>query len=278
MIRRADLADVSAGRRRVPLARRRQPGLSGVVHAAAGPRFGARAAALARRLGRGARCASGSRIPTFPKANSASRSPRSAPNANPSSMTTRLEAILPQLCASTAFRTELFETTKRQAIVSQELGRNSISSLAQRLGDDDRARRRAVDRARTGAARRRHARRRQSRREALPRPQPRDPRRADAVGRRDPERAAGAGAERAGEAARRARAPSTTLPAWGNALVAHVAVPPAPSAARSSAQLANGMTLIVSPAQISDTVLVYGGVAPTRRCKSRPAKKASRTC
>ena len=73
----------------------------------------------------------------------------------------------------------------------------------ERLGDDDRARRRTLDRARTGVARGRHAGRRQSRREPLPRSQSRDPRRADAVGEREPEPAARSGAERPGEAARR---------------------------------------------------------------------------
>lgn len=51
------------------------------------------------------------------------------PNANPSSMTTRLEAILRDY-ALHGVPQELFETTKRQAIVSQEFGRNSIASLA----------------------------------------------------------------------------------------------------------------------------------------------------
>jgi zinc protease len=49
------------------------------------------------------------------------------------------------------------------------------------------------------------------------------------------------------------------LPAWANALVEHVAVPPA-TAAPNVTKLPNGMTLVVEPETISDSAFVFGSV------------------
>ncbi len=71
-----------------------------------------------------------------------------------------------------------------------------------RLGDDDRARPRALDRARAAAHRRRHARASEPRRETVSRPPSCDRRRADAVRIGLAERRADRGAARSGETAR----------------------------------------------------------------------------
>ena len=181
-----------------------------------------------------------------------------APSVSPFEMSARLEAVLRSL-ATSGVPAELFETTKRQAIVSQEFGRNSISSLASdwattialddepsiareqellagvTLADVDRAAKRYLDinhavvGALTPSA--------NASQSAPPAPAPRGPEKPLDV-----------------------QGAATKLPPWGDALVDNVALPPPAEAAPTRTKLGNGITLIVRPAQISNTVLAYGSV------------------
>ncbi len=178
-----------------------------------------------------------------------------APNANPYEMTKRLETIVREYAAH-GVPAELFETVKRQSIVSQELGRNSISSLANdwattiALDDEPSIVREqqllaAVTLAEVDRAAKRYL----------------DPDHA-IVGALTPsadanQTAPPAPASRGPEKPLDVQGAATKLPPWGNALLENIAAPPA-EAAPSRTRLANGITLIVRPAQISDTVLAYG--------------------
>jgi zinc protease len=179
------------------------------------------------------------------------------PNANASAMTTRLEGILHQYAVH-GVPQELFETTKRQAIVSQEFGRNSISSLANDWattialdGEPSIAREQELLAAVTLADVNRVARRYLDNNHAI-------------LGALTPSANASqnqppAPVQSGPEKPLDVKGAVASLPPWGDALIAHVAVPPAPPAP-DQARLANGLNVIVSPSQISDTVLVYGGV------------------
>ncbi len=68
-----------------------------------------------------------------------------------------------------------------------------------------------------------------------------------------------------------AQPPVTRLPGWAEQLVAHVA-PPDPGPAPVREKLANGMTLIVKPESISDSVFVFGRVR-TSPALAEPAGK-----
>jgi zinc protease len=180
------------------------------------------------------------------------------PGSSAFDMSKRLEAILRGVAAH-GIPAELFATTKRQSIVSQELGRNSISSLAGdwattlalddepsilreqellagvTLDDVNRAAKRYLDPA--------HA----------------------IVGALTPspdasQNAAPAPAQAGPEKPLDVQGAVTKLPVWGDALLQHLSVPPAAGAAPARFKLANGITLIVRPAQISDTVLAYGAI------------------
>jgi zinc protease len=192
------------------------------------------------------------------------------PNTDPSATTSRIESILRGVAAHGVSR-ELFETTKRQSIVSQELGRDSISALAGdwattialdgepsirreqqllaavTLADVNRAAKRylVMDHAIIGAL--------------TPSP--------SASEHDGPAVAPHLGPERPLDT----RGFSTELPAWGAALVDHVSVPPADTAPAQS-KLPNGITLVVRQAQISDTVLAYG-VVRTNPALEEPAGK-----
>jgi zinc protease len=179
------------------------------------------------------------------------------PGADPVAGSARLEKIL-RGYADNGVPRELFETTKRQAIAGQELSRNSIASLASdwattialdnepsiareqallagvTLADVDRVAKRYLDPAHailgelTPSA--------NATQNAPPAP--------PVTG---PEKPLGA------------QAPVTHLPAWANDLVDHPAVPPA-DAAPDRSKLPNGMTLVIRPATISDSVVAYGAV------------------
>jgi zinc protease len=193
-----------------------------------------------------------------------------APNANPYDMTKRLETIVRDYAAH-GVPQELFETTKRQSIVSQELGRNSISSLANdwattialdnepsivreqellagvTLADVNRAAKRYLDPS--------HA----------------------IIGALTPssnanQNAPPAPASRGPEKPLDVQAAVTKLPAWGSSLLENVAAPPA-AALPSQTRLANGITLIVRPAEISDTVLTYGIARSNAVLEEPPGKE-----
>ena len=197
------------------------------------------------------------------------------PNANPSSMTTRLEGILHQYAVH-GVPPELFETTKRQAIVSQEFGRNSISSLANdwatTIALDDEpsiAREQELLAAVTLADVNRVARRYLDNNHAIlgaltPSPN---------ASQNQPPAPVQSGPEKPLDV----KGAVASLPAWGDALIAHVAVPPAPPAP-DQARLSNGLNVIVSPSQSPTPCWCTAACAPSGACRSRRAKRASRPC
>ena len=154
---------------------------------------------------------------------------------------------------------ELFESTKRQLIAGQELSRNSISRLASDWADTIARRPRAVDRLRTGTDRTRDPGRRQ----------PRCAKRYldvnhAIIGSLTPS----ANASQSGAAAA-ARTMARENP-LGKQTTDHA--PPGVGGTRCcttsrcrrssldphAVKLANGITLIVQPETISDSVFVYG--------------------
>ncbi|MBV9102235.1 MAG: insulinase family protein, partial [Candidatus Eremiobacteraeota bacterium] len=179
------------------------------------------------------------------------------PGQNPLEMTRRLEGILRDYAVH-GVPPELFETTKRLSIVGQELSRNSISALANdwattialdeepsiaheqallggvTLADVNRAARRYLvsNRAMLGALTPSAS----AYQNAPPAPPQTGPEKPLDV-----------------------QSAATTLPSWGNALLQHVPVPAA-VASPERMHLSNGMTLIVRPATITNTVIISGSV------------------
>jgi len=198
-----------------------------------------------------------------------------APGANPYAMTKRLETIVRDYAVH-GVPAELFATTKRQSIVSQELGRNSISSLASDWAttialDDEPSivREQELLAAVTLAEVNRAAKRYLDTNKAL-------------IGALTPS----ANANQSAPPAPPSRGPekpldvqtaATTLPAWGSTLVDNVTLPPPASAAPARTRLPNGITLIVRPAQISDTVLVFGSVRTSPPLQEPPGKEGVST-
>jgi len=182
--------------------------------------------------------------------------------ADPAAAERRLESILTNYAEHGVPR-ELFESTKRQLITGQEESRNSISALAndwattvaldkepsiareqQLIADVTLAQ---VDRAAKRYLDMRHA----------------------IVGELTPsasssQNAAPTAAQVGQEKPLSAQPAATVLPAWAQELVRRPKLPPAPPAPTRT-KLANGITLIVQPETISDSVFVYG------RVKSAPA-------
>ncbi len=176
---------------------------------------------------------------------------------DPSSMARRLERIVTAYARHGVPR-ELFETTKRQAISGQELSRNSIASLASdwsttialdnepsiereqqliagvTLADVNRVAKRYLDvnHAIIGAL--------------TPS--------ADAT-----KTAAAAPPQMGTEKPVGTQVPAEHLPSWASDLISQVSVPPSGrSPVRST--LSNGLTLIVQPETISDSVFLFGSV------------------
>jgi zinc protease len=179
------------------------------------------------------------------------------PGANPVDGVATLEHILAEY-ARDGIPRELFESTKRRLIAGQEESRNSIAALASdwattiavdrepsiareqeliagvTLDDVDRVAKRyfRTDRAIVGAL--------------TPS--------SDAS-----QNAAAAPVGTGPEKPLAAQPPVTHLPPWANSLVEHI---DAPAAGRepNEAKLANGITLIVEPETISDSVFLYGAI------------------
>lgn len=193
-----------------------------------------------------------------------------APGANPVAMTKRLEAIVREY-AEHGVPQELFETTKRQSIAGQELSRNSIASLATdwattiALDNEPSIAREqellaGVTLAEVNAAAKRYL----------------DPRHA-VVGALTPsanasQSAPPAPALKGPEKPLEAQATVTKLPAWANALLEHIAARPAETAPVRT-KLSNGMTLIIRPATISDSVIAYGAVRTNPALQEPPGKE-----
>ncbi|MGP6159386.1 MAG: M16 family metallopeptidase [Vulcanimicrobiaceae bacterium] len=192
------------------------------------------------------------------------------PGADPMQAARKLEAIV------TAYRKngvpeELFVAQKRQLIADQELSRNSISALA-----SDWATTIALDREPSIAEEQaliskvslaevnRAARTYLDVDHAI-------------VGALEPS----AGADEAAEAqppgggSEKPLAPQppvTHLPAWANALVTNLSVPP-PTGTPVETRLTNGITLIVQPETISDSVFVFGSVKAQPALQEPPGKE-----
>ena len=196
-------------------------------------------------------------MPYVPEAQLGMATAALGPAGDPVAAARKLEAIL-RAYATNGVPRELFETTKRQSIADQELSRNSISSLASdwattialddepsiareqqllagvTLADVDRVAKRYLDPAHAIVG------------ELTPS--------ADAT-QNAPPAAPSSGPERP----LGAQEPVTHLPSWAMDLIQHPTVPPADVAAVRT-KLPNGMTVIVRPTTISDSVFAYGAI------------------
>jgi len=196
-------------------------------------------------------------MPYFPEAQLGMATAALGPHGDASAMARKLETIVHDIVQQGISR-ELFETTKRQAIAGQELSRNSISALASdwattialdnepsiareqellagvTLADVDRVAKtclvpeHAIVGALTPSA--------TASQDAPPSPPQKGP-----------------------EKPLPAQAAVTSLPAWASALVARIDVPQAETTPVRT-KLANGLTLIVRPATISDSVVLAGAI------------------
>ncbi|GAC1567251.1 MAG: pitrilysin family protein [Vulcanimicrobiaceae bacterium] len=195
-------------------------------------------------------------MPYFPEGQLGMATAALGPGGDPLAKSRELEAILHDIARDGISR-ELFETTKRQAIAGQELSRNSISALASdwattialdnepsiareqellagvTLADVDRVARTylVADRAIVGAL--------------TPTPTASNSAPASPP-QKGPERPLPA------------QAAVTSLPPWAADLVSHVEV--AAAAQPEHTKLPNGLTVIVRPATISDSVVAYGAI------------------
>jgi len=208
--------------------------------------------------------------PYFPEGQLGMATAALEPGADPYAMTKKLEGIM-QEYAQHGFPAELFETTKRQAIVGQELSRNSISALANDWattialdGQPSIAREQELLAAVTLADVNRAAKRYLNTEHSI-------------VGALTPS----ANASQNGPPSTAPRGPEkpldvqgsvTKLPAWGEALIANVSVPPAQDPP-SDTRLPNGMRVIVRSAQISDSVLAFGGIRNVPSVEEPPGKE-----
>ena len=180
-----------------------------------------------------------------------------SPGSDPDAMVKRLEGIMTNY-RDRGVPAELFESTKRRLIADQELSRNSISSLASDWADTI-----SVDHEPSIAYEQ----------ELIGRVTLADVNRVAkryldvnhaVIGSLTPSANASQSAPPAPAGQTRenplGKQPIIThLPGWGNALVRDVAVPNASNTPQLT-KLANGITLIVQPETISDTVFVYGSV------------------
>lgn len=208
-------------------------------------------------------------MPYVPEAQLGFATAALGPSGDPAKSAQRLEGILTAY-AQHGIPRELFETTKRKLITGQEESRNSIEALASdwsttialdrepsiaheqqlianvTLADVDLVAKRYLDV--------RHA----------------------IVGELTPssdasQNAPPAPTQQGPEKPLNAQPPVTTLPDWAEQLVQHIAAPPAPKAPVQT-KLANGITLIVQPETISDSVFLYG-VVKTNAALQEPAGK-----
>jgi zinc protease len=180
-----------------------------------------------------------------------------SPGSDPDTMVKKLESILTNYRNNGVPR-DVFESTKRRLIADQELSRNSIGSLASDWADTI-----AVDREPSIAYEQ----------ELIGRVSLADVNRVAkkyldvshaVIGSLTPSANASQSAPPAPAGATRenplGKQPAVTrLPDWGNALIHNVSVPSVNLTPQQS-KLPNGITLIVQPETISDSVFVYGNV------------------
>jgi zinc protease len=193
-----------------------------------------------------------------------------SPNGDPAAMSAHLETILAAF-ARKGVPEDLFATTKRRLITDQELSRNTIEALASdwatTIADDNEpsiAREQELIAAVTLDQVNRTA------REYL------DPRHA-IVGSLTPSASASQAVAPAPppsgpEKQLDTQAPVSRLPDWASDLVMHVAVPPS-SLTPVQSKLSNGITLIVQPETISDSVFLYGNVRTQPSLQEPPGKE-----
>jgi zinc protease len=179
------------------------------------------------------------------------------PGGDPVAMSARLERIVTDY-ARRGVPPDLFETTKRRLIADQEVSRNTIESLASDWATtiaDDHEPSIAYEQELIGAvtldevnrAARRYLDLRQTFSGAL------TPSATAA------EAAPPAPPVRGPEKPLDAQSPVASLPAWASDLVEHIAVPDS-TLAPARTVLDNGITVIVQPETISNSVFVYGSV------------------
>ncbi len=196
-------------------------------------------------------------LPYFPEGQLAFATAALAPGSNPKLMVRRLEGLIAEDARNGVSR-ELFETTKRRLIIDQEQSRNSIEALA-----SDWATTIALDREPSIA-------REQQLIANVTYAQVNDVARRyldlnhAIVGALTPsahasQNAAPAPPSSGAEKPLDTQSAVTDLPAWGTELLRSTSVPPS-SLAPVQRKLPNGITLIVQPETISDSVFVYGGV------------------
>jgi zinc protease len=176
--------------------------------------------------------------------------------------TKRLEAITANY-AEHGVPKELFETTRRRLIADQEISRNSMSSLASDWsttialdGEPSIAHEQELIAKVTLADVNRVAKRYLDPKHAI-------------IGSLTPtarssQSGAATGGAQGPEKPLAAQPPVTHLPEWADQLVHHITAPPAQHVP-TPIKLANGITLIVQPTTISDSVFIYG------RVKTNPA-------
>lgn len=192
------------------------------------------------------------------------------PGSNPDQMVRRLQEILARYARDGVPR-DLFESTKRRLIASQEFSRNSITELASdwadtialdgepsiareqqliaavTLADVDRVAKRYldVDHAIIGAL--------------TPS--------ANASSAKAP-----APPEQTRENPLQSRAPSFRVPGWATNLVHDVHVP-SPTLVPQETKLPNGITLIIQPEAISNSVFVFGSVKTVPALQEPPGRE-----
>ena len=196
-------------------------------------------------------------MPYVPEAQVGFATAALSPGSDPRKSAARLEGILTAY-AQHGVPAELFASTKHQLIAGQELSRNSIEALASDWSTTiavDRepsiAREETLIGAVTLADVNRVARRYLDMHHAV-------------IGALTPsynasQRAAAGPPTQGAEKPLDAQPPVTHLPEWASRLVTHISAP-ARAASPVRTKLANGITLVVQPESISDSVFVYGRV------------------
>jgi zinc protease len=195
--------------------------------------------------------------PYVPEAQLAYASAALRPGGDPAAAAQHIERLLGDFAAH-GVSNELFLSTQRRLIADQEVSRNSIEALASDWattiavdGEPSIAREQQLIANVTLAEVNRVAKRYLDAGHAI-------------VGALTPsasasQNAAAAPAQLASEKPLDVGSQTTTLPSWASDLVRHIDVP-AQTRAPVQTKLANGITLIVQPETISDSVFVYGRV------------------
>lgn len=191
------------------------------------------------------------------------------PGSSPDRMVSRLQSILTNYARAGVPR-DLFESTKRRLIASQEFGRNSISQLASDWadtialdGEPSIAREQQLIGAVTLADVNRVAKRYLDVNGAI-------------VGALTPSAGASssqppAPAQQGPENPLQSRAPSFHVPSWANGLIHDVRVPA--QAPLQETTLPNGIKLIVQPEAISNSVFVFGSVKMLPALQEPPGRE-----